>query len=107
VKPTTTTTAGGSTTTIPNNCKFGTAADAKVLAKSGRITVLKTTSDDSTCCKPGHGYGDKNHVHCGPPGHGFDDELISNVTPARGSALFGLSCIAAAGVLVFHRRRRL
>ena len=20
-----------------------------------------------TCDKPGNGYGDKNHVHCGPP----------------------------------------
>ena len=28
-------------------------------------TLLVTTSD---CDKPGNGYGDKNHTHCGPPG---------------------------------------
>ena len=27
-------------------------------------------------CKPGYGYGDKNHCHFGPPGLGF-----SNTTP--------------------------
>jgi hypothetical protein len=78
-----------------------------VLAKNARIKVLKAASDPSTCCKPGNGNGDKNHVHCGPPGQSVNGSLISNVTPARGSALFGLSCVSAAGLLVFRRRRRL
>ena len=34
---------------------------------SGSFTVTVSTTVSSTCW-PGWGYGDKNHVHCGPPG---------------------------------------
>ena len=26
-------------------------------------------NSDDMCCKPGWGFGDKNHCHTGPPGH--------------------------------------
>jgi len=32
-------------------------------------TTASTTSTESTQCKPGNGFGDKNHCHSGPPGH--------------------------------------
>ncbi len=32
-------------------------------------TTASTTSTASTQCKPGNGFGDKNHCHSGPPGH--------------------------------------
>jgi hypothetical protein len=47
--PTTTTTVKTTTTTV----------------KTTTTTVPKTTT---TVCKPGYGYGDKNHCHTGPPG---------------------------------------
>jgi hypothetical protein len=31
-------------------------------------TVKSTTTIPSGECKPGYGYGDKNHCHSGPPG---------------------------------------
>ena len=32
------------------------------------VTVTVTSSTTAGSCKPGWGYGDKNHEHCGPPG---------------------------------------
>ena len=32
------------------------------------VTVSVTSSTQLDSCKPGWGYGDKNHEHCGPPG---------------------------------------
>ncbi len=32
------------------------------------VTTTTTTTPPSGCNRPGYGYGDKNHVHCGPPG---------------------------------------
>lgn len=32
------------------------------------VTVTVTSSTTTGSCKPGWGYGDKNHEHCGPPG---------------------------------------
>ena len=32
------------------------------------VTVSVTSSTQVRSCKPGWGYGDKNHEHCGPPG---------------------------------------
>ena len=32
-------------------------------------TTESTTSSTTTQCKPGNGFGDKNHCHSGPPGH--------------------------------------
>jgi hypothetical protein len=32
-------------------------------------TSTTTTTVPSACNAPGNGYGDRNHVHCGPPGH--------------------------------------
>ena len=52
---TTGTTTTGTTTT-------GTTA-------TGTTTTESTTSTTSTQCKPGDGFGDKNHCHSGPPGH--------------------------------------
>jgi hypothetical protein len=65
-------------------------------------------------CKPGNGYGDKNHCHSGPPGQnnngqGFAGKLVNFVRPDRGS---GLAVIALAGMLALFaltpalRRRR-
>jgi hypothetical protein len=48
--PTTTTTVQTTTTSVP---------------KTTTTTVPTTTT---TVCKPGYGYGDKNHCHSGPPG---------------------------------------
>jgi hypothetical protein len=36
--------------------------------ESTTTTVPETTTTLAPSCKPGWGYGDKNHCHSGPPG---------------------------------------
>ena len=33
-----------------------------------KVTTTTTPKTTTTVCKPGYGYGDKNHCHTGPPG---------------------------------------
>jgi hypothetical protein len=33
-----------------------------------KVTTTTTPRTTTTVCKPGYGYGDKNHCHTGPPG---------------------------------------
>ena len=52
---------------------YATSAPTGQAGSSGGVTtttVVKptTTTTAPTECKPGHGYGDKNHCHSGPPG---------------------------------------
>jgi hypothetical protein len=54
--PTTTTTAGPTTTTTAGPTTTTT------------VGPTTTTTTVPTTCKPGWGYGDKNHCHSGPPG---------------------------------------
>jgi len=62
---TTTTTAGATTTTTAGATTTTTAAPTTTTTIAGGTT---TTTTVPAGCKPGWGYGDKNHVHCGPPG---------------------------------------
>lgn len=45
----------------------------------------------SVICKPGYGFGDKNHLHCGPPGQQKNGEYGMHITnignPTGGSQL--------------------
>jgi len=58
------TTGTGTTTTGTGTMTTGTGT-----MTTETTTTESTTSTTSTQCKPGHGYGDKNHCHSGPPGH--------------------------------------
>ena len=52
-------------TTAPNGPSNGYGTTTTT-AKHTTTTMSTTTT---TMCKPGNGYGDKNHCHSGPPGH--------------------------------------
>ena len=52
---------GTTTTTV----KTTTTSTVKATTTTSTTTIPKTTT---TVCKPGYGYGDKNHCHSGPPG---------------------------------------
>jgi hypothetical protein len=86
-----------------------------------------TTTTAAPCDRPGNGFGDKNHVHCGPPGQGNDNSQgnengqggngqgngnkfggknIASQTPAEGLALgFVIVCAALGGLVLALRRR--
>jgi hypothetical protein len=58
-----------------------------------------TTTVPALCNRPGHGYGDKNHVHCGPPGHdSIDAQLIGSLRPLSSP---GVWFMLATGGLAF------
>jgi hypothetical protein len=71
---------------------------------------VTTTTAPGACNKPGNGYGDKNHVHCGPPGQlkkGLGGGgLIASHRTAAGSVLLVmmLTLLTLAG-LGFATRR--
>ena len=65
-------------------------------------------------CKPGWGYGDKNHCHSGPPGRGnglqaknvgYEQPAPSTSGAAAGAFGF-LAVVGAAGYALIARRRR-
>ena len=66
---TTTTTGTGTMTTGTMTTGTGTTTTGTGTMTTETTTTESTTSTTSTECKPGHGYGDKNHCHSGPPGH--------------------------------------
>ena len=63
------TTGTGTTTTGTGTMTTGTGTMTTGTMTTETTTTESTTSTTSTQCKPGHGYGDKNHCHSGPPGH--------------------------------------
>ncbi|HEX5096965.1 MAG TPA: hypothetical protein VFX21_13155, partial [Acidimicrobiia bacterium] len=65
---TTTTTAGPTTTTTaaPTTTTSTTVAPTTTTTTAGPTTTTTTVPNNN--CKPGWGYGDKNHCHTGPPG---------------------------------------
>jgi hypothetical protein len=80
---TTTTSADGSTTTsfddgtttttsfdegTTTTTTFDEGTTTTTTFDEGTTTTTTTAPDGSETCKPGHGYGDKNHCHSGPPG---------------------------------------
>jgi len=60
--PTTTTTTGTGTSSDTTTTTTGTGTS------SDTSTATTTTTGSTTTCKPGNGFGDKNHCHSGPPG---------------------------------------
>jgi len=102
VKPTTTTTLAPTTTT--------TLAPTTTTTTSTTVPRVTTTTSPAACDKPGNGYGDKNHVHCGPPGlvkKGIGGGgLISSHRTAAGSVLLALvlTLLALVGLSFTTRR---
>ncbi len=51
---------------------YATSAPSGSAGSSGGVTTTTiqkvTTTTAQQECKPGYGYGDKNHCHSGPPG---------------------------------------
>jgi len=69
-----TTTTGTGTGTMTTGTGTMTTGTGTTTTGTGTMTTETTTTESttsttSTLCKPGHGYGDKNHCHSGPPGH--------------------------------------
>ena len=69
---TTTTTADTTTTTADTTTTTVAPTTTTTVAPTTTTTVAPTTTTTgvSAQCKPGWGYGDKNHCHSGPPGKG-------------------------------------
>ena len=59
-------------------------------ARHNTTTTMKSTTT-TTMCKPGHGYGDKNHDHCPPPpcksddGHGHGNGKLASFGQKNGN----------------------
>ncbi len=69
--PSTTTTSetGESTTTTTSFADTTTSTSvADTTTTTLESTTTTSTAPDTVGCKPGWGYGDKNHCHSGPPG---------------------------------------
>jgi hypothetical protein len=70
----TTTTENGPTTTMPPS----TTVAPTTTVETEPTTVPQTPPTTGGACRPGWGYGDKNHCHSGPPGlakgHGRHNE---------------------------------
>jgi len=64
--PTTTTTAGPTTTTTAGPTTTTTAGPTTTTTAGPTTTTTTIVPPEN--CKPGWGYGDKNHCHSGPPG---------------------------------------
>ncbi len=69
-----TTTTGTGTGTMTTGTGTMTTGTGTTTTGTGTMTTEtttteSTTSSTSTQCKPGNGFGDKNHCHSGPPGH--------------------------------------
>ena len=64
-----TTTGTGTTTTGSTTTGTTTTMSTTTGTTTTETTTTEsTTSSTSTQCKPGNGFGDKNHCHSGPPG---------------------------------------
>jgi hypothetical protein len=59
------------TTTLEVVTVAGAGATTTTAAATTTTTAAATTTTTAApaCNRPGYGYGDKNHNHCGPPGH--------------------------------------
>jgi hypothetical protein len=55
---------GATTTTGPTT----TTTTVAPTTTTTTVAPTTTTTAPSACNRPGYGYGDKNHYHCGPPG---------------------------------------
>jgi hypothetical protein len=110
--PTTTTTAAPTTTTTAAPTTTTTAAPTTTTTAGPTTTTTAgptTTTIPAACNRPGNGFGDKNHVHCGPPGQNkkFGGKLIA-ATRSSGGMAFGFVVFTAAvtGLVLTTRRRR-
>jgi len=61
--------------TPPSGNGSGVYPGTTTTTKSTSTTIPKTTT---TVCKPGNGFGDKNHCHSGPPGQNKKDDDNGN-----------------------------
>ena len=71
VADTSTTVADDTTTTVEDTTTTTTASATTTTTPADEPTEPKAPKT-STGCKPGWGYGDKNHCHSGPPGLSAD-----------------------------------
>jgi hypothetical protein len=55
-----------------------------VAATSSTTTVPDMTTTSAPACKPGWGWGDKNHCHAGPPGLATPDNHTRDIGAAHG-----------------------
>jgi hypothetical protein len=55
-------------TTSPSGSGSYPGTTTTTVAATTTTNAPTTTTTPSQQCKPGYGYGDKNHCHSGPPG---------------------------------------
>jgi hypothetical protein len=116
-----TTTTTGSTTTTTGSTTTTTGPTTTTSTTASTTTTVPQTSTSTTpgACKPGWGFGDKNHKHCGPPGQtgqhpqsghntSIRGRLISATRPdgGKGAGVVVASSAVAGLALVLRRRRR-
>lgn len=68
VDPASTSTSTDTTDTTIADTSTTTTLESTTTVPVTTTTVLVTTTSTPQPCKPGWGYGDKNHCHSGPPG---------------------------------------
>ncbi len=98
VAPTTTTTTRPSTTTTVAPTTTTRAPTTTTVAPT-----TTTTTPTAAACKPGWGFGDKNHCHSGPPG--LQRTVASVRDPNAGGGALVLIAIVL-GLLAIARPRR-
>ena len=57
---------------------YATSAPGGNAGSSGGVTTTTIQATTTTTCKPGNGFGDKNHCHTGPPGQVDKDNENGN-----------------------------
>jgi hypothetical protein len=106
VAPTTTTTVAPTTTTVAPTTTTTVAPTTTTTRVPTTTTVAPTTTTTTptaAACKPGWGFGDKNHCHSGPPG--LQRRVASVRDPNAGGGALVLIAIVL-GLLAIARPRR-
>jgi len=95
----------GPTTTNTGPPVTGQGSTASTTTSSTPTTSTSVPTSTTEACKPGNGFGDKNHCHTGPPGHLGALSFTGADTVDLG--VFGATAVVTGRMLyAFGRRAR-
>ena len=101
-----TTTTTTTTTTTPTSSTTSTSTTTTSTTTTSTTTTSTTTSTSTTTtapppeCKPGYGYGDKNHCHSGPPGQNKKEERPPTKPAASNDGVSSRYVLLGTGVVL-------
>ncbi|HEX2191743.1 MAG TPA: hypothetical protein VHH09_00980 [Acidimicrobiales bacterium] len=99
---TTSTSTSTSTTVAPTTTSTSTTSTSTTVAPTSTTTTV--VGPTTTVCRPGWGFGDRNHCHSGPPGQLRRN--VANVDDGNGSGGLLVLLAVAFGLLAIARPRR-